>query len=191
MKSVTIFGGSFDPIHYAHLIIAQDIIEKIKTQKILFLPSLYPPHKRVFAPFTDRVNMVALAIRGNSEFQYTDIEERITKPSYSIKILREIKDKFSVSKLSFVIGMDSAVEFSTWKDPDKLLGEFEIVVVPRPGYRKRDILPRYRKRMSLIDTRQLEISSTEIRKRIRRGRSIKYLTPDSVITYIDKKKLYK
>ena len=191
MRSVTIFGGTFDPIHYAHLIIAQDILEKIGTQKILFLPTLNPPHKKSFAPFPDRVNMVNLATKENPRFKCSDIEKKLPGPSYTIDILRAIKKESEISNISFIIGMDSAVELNTWKDPDDLLEEFEIIVIPRPFYTKEDVLPRFKKKMNFLNTRKIEISSTEIRERIREGKKIKYMTPDSVIDYIEKTDLYK
>lgn len=190
MRKATIFGGSFDPIHYGHLIISQDILIEKKLEKILFLPSVSPPHKKSYAPFTDRVNMVNLAIEGNPKFQCSDFEKTLPKPSYTINSLRSVKKEFGFSKISFIIGMDSAVEFDTWKDPDVLLKEFEIIVILRTGYAKEDVSERFRKKMIFFNTRCIDISSTEIRKRIKKGKIVKYLTPDSVFNYIRKKDLY-
>lgn len=191
LNRVIIFGGTFDPIHYAHLIIAQDILEKIETKTILFLPTLKPPHKKSFASFLDRLNMVNLAISGNPEFQCSDIEKSLPKPSYTINTLRAIKKKLKSINISFIIGMDSAVEFDTWKEPENLLKEFEIIVLPRPCFKGEEVLPRFKEEMKFLNTRMIEISSSEIRKRIREGKKIKYLTPNSVIDYIRKKGLYK
>ncbi len=191
MKKITIFGGAFDPIHYGHLIIAKDILEKIEAQKIIFLPNPLPPHKKSFASFPDRINMLNLTIKGNPEFECSDVEVRLPGPSYTINTLRAIKKKMNILNISFIIGMDSAVEFNIWKDPVELLEEFDIIVIPRDGYKKKDVIGRFKKKMIFLNTRRIEISSTEIRERIKEGRDIKYLTPDSVIDYIVKKGLYK
>jgi len=191
MKNVTIFGGAFDPIHYAHLIIAQEILEKTESPEILFLPSFSPPHKKIFAPFCDRVNMLNLAIGDNPQFQCSDMEKHFTQPSYTIDSLRAIKKRLGVSDISFIIGMDSAVEFETWKEPDTLLFEFKILVIKRLRFTKEDILPRFQKKMHFIDTRRIEISSTEIRERIKKCKNIRYLTPPPVIDYIIEKGFYR
>jgi nicotinate-nucleotide adenylyltransferase len=191
MSRIAIFGGSFDPIHFGHLIIAQDLISYKKADSIVFLPTSFPPHKRTKTDFGDRIAMVDLAISGNSTFTSRDIETTLPKPSYTINTLRALKSEFSGDRIAFIIGMDSAVEFDTWREPEKLLEEFEILVIPRPGYKKSLISQRFIKRMIFIETRMIEISSSEIRKRIKRGKTVKYLTPDVVIKYIERNGLYR
>ncbi len=191
MRRVLFFGGTFDPIHYAHLIIAEDILQEQKIQTILFLPSLRPPHKECAASFHDRVRMVNLAIGDNAALKCSDIESVLPAPSYTINTLRALKEKMQIDHIGFIIGMDSAVEFDTWKDPDALLDEFEILVIERPGYSKNDVSERLSKKMNFLRTRMIDISSTEIRERIKNRRDINYLTPDVVIHHIMEKSLYR
>ncbi|TET24277.1 MAG: nicotinate (nicotinamide) nucleotide adenylyltransferase [Candidatus Cloacimonadota bacterium] len=191
MRRILFFGGTFDPIHYAHLIIAEDILQEQKIQTILFLPSLRPPHKECVASFNDRVRMVNLAIKDNAALECSDIEGVLPAPSYTINTLRALKERMQIDHIAFIIGMDSAVEFSTWKDPDALLNEFEILVIPRPGYSQDGVSERFSKKMNFLGTRMIDISSTEIRERIKKGRDINYLTPDVVIHHIMEKNLYR
>ncbi len=191
IKSVAIFGGTFDPIHNAHLLAADDIFEKTNFEKIIFIPSLAPPHKEVYAPFDIRVQMVELAIRGNPNFECSEIEKDLSKPTYTVNTLSKLRDSGIFSSIALIIGMDSACEFELWEKPDKLLKEFEILVIPRPGYHRRHILPEFQKNFTYVETRRVEISSTEIRKRVLEGKSIRYLTPSPVVEYIKEKGLYR
>ena len=191
MEKLVIFGGAFDPIHNAHLLIAQDVYEKLHSQILIFQPALLPPHKKVFAPFHDRVKMVELAIANDERFKCSDVEQRLPKPSYTIDVLRAIREENPDKKIYFIIGLDSAVDFHTWKEPDRILKEFNIAVVPRPFFKKSDVKPQWRKHMKFIDTREIEISSTEVRNRLKRGKTVKYLIPDDVIKYIQAKGLYR
>ncbi len=191
MKQVAVFGGAFDPIHFAHLILAQDILLETEADTILFVPSFMPPHKECFASFGDRLNMVQRAIRGNPHFRSSGIEAALPQPSYTIQTLRAAKNEFNDSALSFIIGMDSAMELDTWKEPDSLLKEFRILVIPRTGYSEGDVKDAFRESMDILEIRKVQISSTEIREKIKKHKEIRYLTPNAVISYIAKKGLYK
>jgi nicotinate-nucleotide adenylyltransferase len=191
MKQVAVFGGAFDPIHCAHLILAQDILLAIASDTILFLPSSTPPHKRCFAAFDDRLKMVELAIRGNPRFKSSGIEAGLPEPTFTIQTLRALQKELPDASISFIMGMDSAVEFSTWKEPTALLDEFRMIVIPRPGCAECDVDKEFRERMTFLQIRTIAISSTEIRDRIKAGKEIRYLTPNEVISYIAKKGLYR
>lgn len=191
MKSVAVFGGAFDPIHFGHLILAQDILLETSSHEVIFLPSFAPPHKECYAPFDDRLQMVSLATRGNPHFACNGMEAGLSQPSYTIQTLRALRAELGDVSISFIMGMDSAVEFDTWREPDALLGEFEMLVIPRPGFSKRDIDGRFLERMVFLDTRKIDISSTEIRERIKAHKEIRYLTPNEVISYIAKRGLYR
>jgi nicotinate-nucleotide adenylyltransferase len=190
MKRVAVFGGAFDPIHFGHLILAQDIIETASAERILFMPSFKPPHKQCFAPFEDRLQMARLATRGNPHFRCSGLEAELSQPSYTIRTLRALGKELGDGGISFIMGMDSAIEFDTWKEPEALLDEFTIVVIPRPGFSREDIKELYAGRMLFLSTRQIDISSTEIREKIRDGKEVRYLTTNEVISYIAKKGLY-
>jgi nicotinate-nucleotide adenylyltransferase len=191
MNHTAFFGGSFDPIHIAHLITAQDISEKTGIEKIIFLPTFSPPHKETFASFSHRVNMVKLAIEGDTRFECWDEEKNFSSPSYTINTLMELKKNKGISDISFIIGMDSATEFDTWKEADRLIRDFNIIVIPRPNFKKEDVLDKFRERMVFVNTREVDVSSTEIRERISAGKSIRYLLPEPVIKYIHRNGIYK
>jgi nicotinate-nucleotide adenylyltransferase len=191
MKRVAVFGGAFDPIHFGHLILSQDIMKMVSSECVFFMPSFQPPHKECFAPFNDRLQMILLAVRGNPHFRCSDMEAGLSTPSYTIQTLRALKGELGDVSISFIMGMDSAVEFATWKEPEALLDEFSMVVIPRPGFSGEDIEKPFGERMRFLSTRKIDISSTEIRERIREGKEIRYLTPNEVIAYIAKKGLYK
>jgi nicotinate-nucleotide adenylyltransferase len=190
MKRVAVFGGAFDPIHFAHLILAQDILLETSSDSVLFLPSFVPPHKECYAPFNERLMMVSLAIRGNPHFRSSGMEAELSQPSYTIQTLRALKKEMGDSSISFIMGMDSAVEFDTWKEPEALLDEFTMIVIPRPGFSETAIDSRFRGGMTFLKLRKIDISSTEIRERIREGKEVRYLTTNEVISYIAKKGLY-
>lgn len=190
MNSTAFFGGSFDPIHIAHLITAQDISEKTGIERIVFLPTFSPPHKKIFAPFSNRVKMIKLAIEEDPRFECWDVEKNLPSPSYTINTLTEFKKNKGISDISFIIGMDSAVEFDTWKEAERLVTEFNIMVLPRPNFKKENILDKFKERMVFVNSRKIDVSSTEIRERLNSGRTVKYLLPESVIEYIQKKGLY-
>jgi len=190
MRRVTIFGGTFDPIHFAHLLTGRDILEVTKADKIIFLPSFAPPHKDVYASLDDRLHMVKLAIKDSPEFGCSEFEKTLARPTYTINTLRKLKDELDFVSISFIIGMDSACEFASWKEPDALLREFEMLVIPRPGYERKDVSMRFQKKFRFVNARRIEISSTEIRERVLKGKNIRYLTPVPVVDYIKGKGLY-
>lgn len=190
MKRIAVFGGAFDPIHFAHLILAQDILFSSSSEIVFFMPSFQPPHKMCFAPFNERLRMVKLAIDGNPRFKCSDIEEKLPKPSYTIQTLRALKEELGDASISFIMGMDSAIEFATWREPEALLNEFRMLVLPRPGFSQQEIEEGFRERMVFLSERKIDISSTEIRTRIKEGREIRYLTPNNVISYIAREGLY-
>lgn len=191
MKRVAVFGGAFDPIHFAHLIHAQDILLETSSDTVFFMPSFAPPHKECFAPFDERLKMVTLAVRGNPHFKSSGMEAELSQPSYTIQTLRALKEKLGDVPISFIMGMDSAEEFNTWKEPEALLDEFKMIVIPRPGFSENAIDDRFRDRMVFLKLRKIAISSTEIRGRIKENKEIRYLTPNEVISYIAKKGLYR
>jgi len=188
-----LIGGTFDPIHIAHLIIAEAALEALSLREIVFVPAARPPHKGEvsLAPIEDRLEMVRLAIEGNPRLVLSDIEARRETPSYTIDTIREVRAGLGAGEeIYFIIGADSLVEFFTWKEPERLLEECSFVVVPRPGVSIEDADPRIRDRAIILDSPELEIASRDIRERVREGRTIRYLVPAEVESYIDRKNLY-
>ena len=191
--AIGLIGGTFDPIHIAHLIIAEAALEALSLREIVFVPAARPPHKDGgdVTPVEHRLEMVRLAIEGNSRLAVSDIEARRESPSYTIDTIREIRAGLDVGEeIYFIMGADNLVEFFTWKEPEELLAACEIVVVPRPGVSTDDADPRILDAAIVLHAPELSIASRDIRDRVRLGRAIRYLVPATVESYIDKKKLY-
>ncbi len=188
-----LMGGTFDPVHLAHLVIAEEALDRLGLDRVVFVPSARPPHKNEedITPVEHRLEMVRLAILGNPRLVLSDIEARRPAPSYTIDTVRAFRREFGdEEKLLFIMGADSLTQFFTWRDPLELISECEFVVVPRPGIELTDGDARIVDRAHLLDAPELELSSSDIRARVREGRTIRYLVPESVRTYIEEKKLY-
>ncbi len=194
MKRIGIFGGTFNPIHTAHLIIAENVREQLELDKVLFIPSAIPPHKNGgnLADAEIRLNLINLAIKGNKHFESSDIEIRISghSKSYTFDTLRKLKEMYGDVKLFLLIGMDCLIELHTWREPEKLFEDSEVVVINRAGYSVRDANNEYADNVKYVTVPDLQISSTEIRKKVKEGKSIRYLVPESVEEYIIEKGLY-
>ncbi|MBP8984838.1 MAG: nicotinate-nucleotide adenylyltransferase [Syntrophobacterales bacterium] len=209
-----LLGGTFDPIHVGHLRCAEEVREMFGLDRVLFVPAASPPLKKAkVTPFADRLKMVALAVEGNPAFEVSDAEARREGRSYSVDTVRHFLDARGRDlDLFFILGRDAFADIRRWKDWEKLLLLCHFVVMTRPGYddqRLDEILPtstaasfRYlpaRKAFrspsgSSLFFRSvtfLDISSTDIRKRLSRGKSVRYLVPDAVIGYIDRHSLYR
>jgi len=186
-------GGTFDPIHIAHLIVAAEALDLLGLDRVIFVPSARPPHKNggEVTPVAHRLEMVRLAIEGDPRLAMSDLEARRSAPSYTIDTIRQFRDELGEDeRLFFIMGADSLAQFFTWKDPLDLLAACEFAVVPRPGAGHDEDDPRIREKAHMLDTPLIEISSRDIRERVRTGRSIRYLVPDGVRAYIEKKNLY-
>lgn len=201
-RSVGILGGTFNPIHIAHLVIAESVREHYHLQKVLFIPSARPPHKTDadIMPAFHRVELVRRAIADNPHFELCEIEVHRQGPSYSVETLRTLRAADTLpTEYFFIIGSDSIPELHTWKSIEELARLCTFVVVPRPGWEldrlaKIDLgLPDWLTRSILSHVVQaplVAISSTEIRDRIRYGKSIRYLVPGTVEEYITEHNLY-
>lgn len=194
MRRIGILGGTFNPIHLGHLVLAEESRQLLRLAKVIFVPASLPPHKTVkqLAPAQQRYRMVTLAVKSNPYFEVSDIEIKRGGVSYSVQTLRAFNSLFRHTNLYFIVGSDFLQEFSAWKDIDKINKVCKLVVAPRPGFPFKNP-PLGRKgllRMRVINIPALDISSTDIRKRIRKKRSIRYLTPEAVRKYILKKRLY-
>jgi nicotinate-nucleotide adenylyltransferase len=191
---IGILGGTFDPIHLGHLIIAQEALAQCCLDRVLFVPSADPPHKRVadVAPAEARARMVALALDRQPRFELCRIELERTGKSYTVETLRQLRRKLgSGIEFYLIIGADNALEMSTWCDPHGVLDLAHVMVMGRSGFLPDDIDNRIAARMRFLDTPLLEISSTQIRSRIRTGRPIRYWVPDTVAQFIETHRLYR
>ncbi|MHC5100048.1 nicotinate-nucleotide adenylyltransferase, partial [Peptoniphilus genitalis] len=199
MKKYGIFGGSFNPIHYGHLMICEYIKEEMGLDKVIFIPTGNPPHKELELSAKDRYEMVRLAISPNPDFEISDIETTRVKKSYTVDTIRELKKIYKEEKLYFLIGLDSLFQLKTWMKIEDLSQEIEFVVALRPGYLNREevnkeidfLRENFGTKINLIKTPLYEISSTDLRDRIREGKSLRYLIPKKVLDYIEESGFYK
>lgn len=199
MKKYGIFGGSFNPIHYGHLMICEYIKEEMGLDKVIFIPTGNPPHKDLELSAKDRYEMVRLAISPNPDFEISDIETTRVKKSYTVDTIRELKKIYKEEKLYFLIGLDSLFQLKNWMKIGDLSQEIEFVVALRPGYLDKEEINKeidflkenFGTKINLIKTPLYEISSTDLRDRIREGKSLRYLIPKKVLDYIEESGFYK
>ena len=190
MDTVGIFGGTFDPIHFGHLITAQSLFEKRKLKKIIFVPAYIAPHKIQYdysAP-EHRYNMTELAISSYPNFEISDFEINRDDISYTYNTLIEFSKKYESMEL--IIGFDNLMTFDLWHKPDEILELADLVVLKRT-YDKEIISPnKYFANAQFVDTPTIEISATDIRNRIYKNLTIDYFVPQEVKKYIHENKLY-
>ncbi len=192
VKRIGIFGGSFDPPHIGHLIIAEVARQKLRLEKVVFVPAYVPPHKKGerAATASDRFRMTKLAVRMNPHFSVSDLEIRRRGISYTVDTVRSFKRRYPASELFLIIGGDSLRQFWTWRSPQEILSLASLAVYSRRGSGRHPRTKRH-KRIYHIAGPLLEVSSTEIRNRIGKDRSIQYLVSDRVRTFITRRKLYR
>jgi nicotinate-nucleotide adenylyltransferase len=202
--SILLFGGSFNPIHFGHLISARSVAEQLGLDKIVLIPSAAPPHKsgQDLAPADDRLAMARLAVEGDPLFEVDDLELRRTGPSYTFDTVMEYRRRVGpLTRLCWLIGADTLPELATWSRVGKLVEAVEIVTATRPGWRQTDAdLSALRavvgqaavaKLLSnCLTTPEIGISASEIRSRVRAGRSVRYLLPAGVEAYLRERRVY-
>ena len=190
--TVGIFGGTFDPIHTGHLILAERAREELGLDVVLFMPALIPPHKitgRKIASAEARLDMIRLAIRDNPAFDVTEIELVREGVSYTVDSLEELHGRAPEARFVILMGSDNARDFASWRQPDRILQLAEVAVWDRPGsYHWPEIYTDYIPKK--ISSPLIEISSTGIRNRVANGRSVRYLTPEPVRDYIELHGIY-
>ncbi len=198
-KKVGIMGGTFDPIHYGHLVTAEGVRYQFDLEKVIFIPTGKPPHKhRVVTNPTHRLAMTKIATGSNDFFEVSDLEVKREGYSYTIETVREIKRVYPDFQIYFITGADAVLQILTWKDVNALFEMCIFVAVTRPGYNLKslqknlNLLPQeFIDRIFPIVVPALAISSTDIRRRVREGVPIKYLLPEAVEDYVYNHNLYK
>jgi len=200
INKIGIMGGTFDPIHIGHLFIAEETLERLNLDKILFIPAGVSPHKinsKTTAP-QHRFLMTAIAVNSNERFYLSSIEIERQGPSFTIDTMRALRELYPKNiELFFITGGDTFIDLETWKDYDLLLELVSFVVFTRAGY-DNELLDKkiqhfregYRANITKICIPLLEVSSTDIRERVKQGRTVKYLIPEGVEEYISKHRLY-
>jgi len=197
---VGIMGGTFDPIHIAHLIIAEEARTRLALDRVIFIPAGEPWMKpgHIVSAAGQRVEMVKLAISSNPAFSLSLSEIERPGPTYTVDTLEQLLGELGYdTQLFLLLGWDSVAELPAWKAPYRVSKMATVVAFPRPGFTKPEIaalervMPGIAERMVSLDEPYLEISSTGIRKRIADGGSVRYLVPDAVGQYISEYRLYK
>jgi nicotinate-nucleotide adenylyltransferase len=197
-----VLGGTFDPIHLGHLIVAQEVVSSLQLDRLFFLPAGDPPHKRnrFITPASLRVEMVKHAIEDNPAFALSLVDVVRSGPSFTVETLKLLHQEWGPeTAIYFVIGWDMLEELLTWRDPPGVVGQADkLVAVHRPGYALDDsylaqlegALPGLQEKLLLVETPQVALSSTELRERVARGWPIRYQVPEVVERYIRAEHLY-
>ena len=197
-----IFGGTFDPVHFGHLALAEECLAVAGLDEVWLVPAASPPHKggKKLSRFDQRKEMLELAIAGNEKFKVEPMEADRPGPSFTIDTLEEIQKRKPNDELFLIIGGDSALEFSTWKDPAKIACLATIIVRIRPGVimpTEQEFISQLGKELGVLPKvifvagpPYLDVSSSLLKERVSNNKSIRYLLPRAVEVYIQQKKLY-
>ena len=200
-KKIGIFGGTFDPVHLGHLIMAEQCREQAQLDQVWFIPAARPPHKqeRTLTPFAQRVEMLTLAIAGMPAFRVDDLEKDRPGPSYTAETLQSLHERYPQTQFSLLLGSDSLPDLPEWKNPKRIIELAELLVYGRPDWPLRGV-EEVRQSLTLGDETLLrlrvvhapliDIASRDLRERVTQHRSIRFLVPRAVECYIEEKKLY-
>ena len=198
MRKVGIFGGTFDPIHQGHMVIAEQVADTLGLRRVIFVPGGVPPHKpptSVKASAEDRLSMVEAAVADNDDFVVDRVEIDSGRPMYSVETVPLVKDRYEGDEWYFITGADEVSNLLSWREPDNLLAQTAMVAATRPGYdisnldHLAEALENFEKIVPVECTR-VEISATRIRRRLVEGKSVRYLVPDGVFEIIHDRGLY-
>ena len=182
---IALFGGTFDPIHHGHLILAREAVEQLGLDLLIFIPNTISPHKLacVAAPAHLRMEMVRAAIEGEPRFAVDDLELARTGPSYAIDTVEAMRERHPGATLFYLVGEDNVAKLQTWRRADELQQLAQFVVLSRTGHTPNHSFP--------VVQRDIDISSTDLRIRVAKGASIRYLAPQKVLEIIGQHQLYK
>lgn len=196
---IGIMGGTYDPIHYAHLATAEFIRDKYKLDKIIFIPTGNPPHKllNVMDKY-DRYNMVLVSTENNNNFLVLDVEIESKEKTYTVDTLRYLKETYNNCEVFFITGADAICDIESWKDVEENFKLATFIAATRPGIsllqaqeKIEKLEAKYNANIISVYVPSLDISSTYIRQQLNAGKSVRYLIPENVEKYIHEKKLYK
>jgi len=195
---IGVLGGTFDPPHLGHLVLAQEALDQCNLDRILWLPAANPPHKQKnpVSPIDDRIQLVSLSIADNEQFALSRVDVDRPGPHYTVDTLDLLDSKFPDVEWFLLIGSDSLRDLPTWQSPQRLVEIAKLVVMARPGIAYdmpllERMFPRITQQSDFLKTPLIDISSHDIRIRSKAGRSIRYLVTDSVRGYIIDRNLYR
>lgn len=198
-KKIGLMGGTFDPVHYGHLLIAENAYEQFQLDEVIFMPTGSSPHKdeNQILGAKERLEMIELAIAGNPHFSCSDYEIQKSGISYTYLTLQELHKQLHGCRLYFIMGADSLAYFSSWKRPDEISRLSTILAAVRDGLDIEELLPmrsllykQYGTQVGFINTPNFSVSSHNIRQRVLQQHSIRYLVPDAVEEYIRQHHIY-
>ena len=193
-----IFGGTFDPVHLGHMIIAEQVMDELKLSHVIFVPGGIPPHKEassVRASAEERFDMVEAAVAGNERFSVDRVEVDAGRPMHSVDTVRILAERSPETDWYFITGADEVSNLLAWKEPDRLLDQVGMVAATRPGYdlsRLGHLEAGLRNfdRIFPVECTRVDISATGIRRRMLQGKSVRYLVPEGVYEIIEQRGLY-
>jgi nicotinate-nucleotide adenylyltransferase len=199
---IGVFGGTFDPVHLGHLIVAEQCREQGRLDQVRFVPAASPPHKQgqPVTPFARRVEMLALAIAGQPAFRIDELEKDRPGPSYTVHTLEEIHRREPGAELFLPVGSDTLLDLPSWYQPARIVELAALLVTARPGWPVPPLAdveaalrlpPGARLRVEVVEAPQIDIASRDLRRRAAEGRSLRYLVPRAVEAYIHDKHLYR
>jgi len=213
LARVAVLGGSFNPIHYGHLLLAEDVLEQLALDRVLFVPAGSPPHKpaALLAPAADRFEMVRRAIADHPRFDVSDVELRRTGPSFTVDTLTALAA--GGDQLYYIVGSETFLDLLTWRDPRRVAALARLVVIPRAGSvfdtegaAAQKVLheigveggfvhaggaPPPARGVLIVHATSLPLSASDLRRRVREGRSLVYRVPPAVIDYVETHGLYR
>lgn len=198
MQRIGVIGGTFDPIHYGHLAAAEEARVRVNLEKVLFAVAGLPPHKldEEVTPVEHRLAMVRLGISSNPDFELSRVDVDRSGPSYTVDTISILQEQWGQgTEMFFILGIDSLVEVPTWHQPERLIQLCHLVAVARPGFevdmrQLEDSVPGISSRVEIIGMPEVDISSSDLQRRVREGLPIRYQVPEEVERYIREHRLY-
>jgi nicotinate-nucleotide adenylyltransferase len=188
-----VFGGSFNPVHFGHLLAVDDVRRQLRLDRVLFIPAFRPPHKRgLIAPYRHRLAMTRLATAGQPGFELCPVEEDRSGPSYTVDTLRELRSLYRGAAFYLVVGSDQYRDVASWHQPDQLTQFAQVVVMSRPEVERPPLFQGHDPKRVLFRTViPVGISAAAIRARLAKGRSVRYMLPVRVAEYVKRHGLYR
>jgi nicotinate-nucleotide adenylyltransferase len=197
--NIGVFGGTFDPIHTGHVVIAEEARLRLGLSQVVFIPAGDPwlKHDRVISPITHRLEMIKLAIGSNPHFKVSTVDLYRAGPSYSVDTLTDLNHELGeTASFYLILGLDTMAQFAEWREPQRIIEMCRLVAAKRPGATELDVaalerrVPGISRRLILLDNPEIGTSSSEVRERVAKGLSIRNLVPDAVERYIREHGLY-
>lgn len=192
-ERIGIFGGTFDPVHNGHVVVARSFLHSGYIDELWIIPSPDPPHKKKknLTAFEKRERMLAAAFSGFENVEISDVEEGLAHPSFTIRTIKYLKQQYPDKIFYLCIGEDSLSEFESWHKPDLILEECELLVASRPGFDRKDVKDEILRKAHFVEHDPVRVSSTELRRRLSEGKDVENEIPASVLQIIRNEGLYR